>query len=223
MEPIQKLALLAGIAGMCFASGPLTPTAVGSSTLPYQTSWEKATLQPGNYTFAMAPLGFGGENAIMLRQGTSTVAIILVQAFTICDSSGWQFDPNCKRTLRLAPLGRTYYFFKRKQKREMLRYASVRDLSHPRLRNMKLAEGPNRSARAALVIPSASALRPDLTQRSPHFSFSRRTSKKSIRGGRINWMIFDEARQITRSPLSMRWPIWPSMVRYTASWVWLST
>lgn len=123
MKSITKLALFAGMAGMCFAAGPFAPPAVGSFTLPYQASWGRATLPAGHYMFTVDWNHYtSAQETIELRQGTKIVALILTQAFvpaSTSDGSSMRIVNEQVRALHIAPLGKTYYF-PEKKRREML-------------------------------------------------------------------------------------------------------
>lgn len=134
MKSITKLALLAGVAGMCFAAGPFAPTAVGSFTLPYQTSWGKALLPAGHYTFTLDSNQYGTiHETITLRQGTKAVAVILARMSEPASSSGGSsmlIVNHTVHSLHLAPIGATYYFQEHKKRREFLASrADVRGIS----------------------------------------------------------------------------------------------
>lgn len=125
MKSITKLALLAGVAGMCFAAQPFAPMAVGGFTLPYQTSWGMAVLPAGHYTFRLEKNQYTSAHdlTIAISQGTKTIALIVTQAFdpaSMSDRSSIQILNQRVRAFHLAPLGMTYYFPERKKEREFL-------------------------------------------------------------------------------------------------------
>ncbi|MGH9345155.1 MAG: hypothetical protein ACRD19_15520 [Terriglobia bacterium] len=124
MKSITKLALLAGIAGMCFAAEAFGPIAVGGFTLPYQTSWGRAVLPAGHYTFILDRYGYAtAQKTILLQQGTKMIAIVLAQVSepaSSSDSSSMGIVNQRVRSLHLAPVGLTYYFPESKKRRELL-------------------------------------------------------------------------------------------------------
>lgn len=80
MKSNYKIPLLA-VAAAFLAAGTLAASdASGTFTLPFQTSWGSAVLQPGRYTFVLDRATIDGT--VTISQGRRVVAMIGAKGFT---------------------------------------------------------------------------------------------------------------------------------------------